>query len=78
MEETVRTMLQYKARSEQLKEEKTCLTVAYEVSQHCSHFHCHLKESSPRHVVSMTTLNFAFWTMNLRTLGVTIRRLRQN
>jgi Zn-dependent M16 (insulinase) family peptidase len=34
MEETVRCMLQYKARSEQLKQEKTNLTVAYEVSQH--------------------------------------------
>jgi hypothetical protein len=35
MEETVRSMLQYKARSEQLKQEKTSLTVAYEVSHHC-------------------------------------------
>jgi hypothetical protein len=34
MEETVRSMLQYKARSEQLKQEKTSLTVAYEVSHH--------------------------------------------
>jgi hypothetical protein len=34
MEETVRSMLQYKACSEQLKQEKTNLTIAYEVSQH--------------------------------------------
>jgi hypothetical protein len=54
MEETVRTMLQYKARSEQLKEEKTCLTVAYEVSQHSSHSHCHMKEPFSPHVVGMS------------------------
>ncbi|XP_069688177.1 uncharacterized protein [Periplaneta americana] len=34
MEETVRSMLQYKARSDQLKQEKTSLTVAYETRIH--------------------------------------------
>ena len=33
MEDTVRTMLQYKTRNEQLKQEKTTLTVAYEVKK---------------------------------------------
>jgi hypothetical protein len=36
MEDTMRSLLQYKARSEQLKQEKTNLTVAYEVSYHHS------------------------------------------
>jgi hypothetical protein len=45
MEETVRSMLQYKARSEQLKQEKTNLTVAYEVS-HYSHMEYYLPPPS--------------------------------
>ncbi|XP_066997501.2 uncharacterized protein [Anabrus simplex] len=35
MEDTVRTVLQYKARSEQLKQEKTSLTIAYETQIRC-------------------------------------------
>ena len=67
MEETVRSMLQYKARSEQLKQEKTSLTVAYEVSQHC-----HMGVTPLRHVVNMAPPIFALRTMNCRLTGVTV------
>ncbi|GLH01727.1 Uncharacterized protein GBIM_07797 [Gryllus bimaculatus] len=37
MEEIVRSMLQYKSKAEQLKQEKTTLTVAYETRLHQIH-----------------------------------------
>jgi hypothetical protein len=61
-------MLQYKARSEQLKQEKTNLTVAYEVSQHSHMEDC--LPPPPRQVVNMASLNFGLKTTYPRTMWV--------
>jgi hypothetical protein len=73
MEETVRSMLQYKARSEQLKQEKTSLTVAYEVSHHC-----HVGDTPLRHVVNMASPKFCLEDNELETNWGDCRHFRWN
>ena len=69
----MRSMLQYKARSEQLKQEKTSLTVAYEVSHHFR-----MGVTPLRHVVNMAPPNFCLEDNELQTDWGYCRHFRWN